>query len=154
MKIHTLHRTQFLPITLQEAWQFFSSPKNLAKITPSTMDFKILHISGGEKMHTGQTIRYKIKVLPFYSAYWVTEIMDVHEPFSFVDDQRSGPFKLWRHQHTFKEVDGGVEMTDEISYAIPFGPLGFLAHWLFVRRQVNTIFNHRFEVLTNLFQKR
>lgn len=153
MKVHTLHRTQFLSITIQEAWDFFSSPKNLAKITPSKMNFKILHISGGDKMHEGQIIRYKIKALPFFSVNWVTEITDVDEPFSFVDYQRSGPFKLWRHQHTFKEVDGGVQMTDEVSYAIPFGPLGLLAHTLFVRSEVNTIFNHRFETLQKQFQK-
>lgn len=154
MKVYKLYRKQFLAIGLQEAWDFFSSPKNLAKITPSKMNFRILEISGKEKMHEGQVIKYKIKALPFLSVYWVTEIMDVQEPFSFIDDQRTGPFKLWRHLHTFKEVEGGVEMTDEVSYAIPFGPLGLLVHWLFVGREVNGIFNHRFETLQKQFQKK
>jgi ligand-binding SRPBCC domain-containing protein len=154
MKVYTLVRKQFLAVSIQEAWNFFSSPKNLAKITPSKLDFRILEISGHGNVHSGQIIRYKIKVLPLYWVYWVTEITDVQEPFYFVDDQRSGPFALWRHQHSFKEVEGGVEMIDEISYAIPFGPLGLLAHWLFVRREVNVIFNHRFKTLENQFRKR
>lgn len=154
MKVYTLQRKQFIPISLQEAWDFFSSPKNLAKITPSKMNFRILEISGGEKMHEGQIIKYRIKALPLFSVYWVTKILDVKEPFSFVDDQLTGPFSLWRHKHSFKEVDGGVEMTDEVSYAIPFGPLGILAHWLFVGREVNGIFKHRFETLEKEFQKK
>jgi ligand-binding SRPBCC domain-containing protein len=153
MKVYTLVRKQFFPISIHQAWDFFSSPKNLAKITPLKMDFRILDISGNDEIYAGQIIRYKIKALPFYTVYWVTEITHVQEPYYFVDDQRSGPFALWRHKHSFKEVDGGVEMTDEVSYAIPFGPLGLLAHWLFVRREVNAIFNHRFETLEKQFQK-
>ena len=154
MKVYTVQRKQFIPVSLQEAWDFFSSPKNLAKITPSKMNFRILEISGGEKMHEGQIIKYRIKALPLFSVYWVTEILDVKEPFSFIDDQVTGPFKLWRHKHSFKEVEGGVEMTDEVSYDIPFGPLGLLAHWLFVGREVNGIFKHRFETLEKQFQKK
>ncbi len=153
MKVYTLKRTQFFPISIQEAWDFFSSPNNLAKITPSKMNFRILHISGNGKMYPGQIIRYKINALPFYSVYWVTEITHVQEPFYFVDDQRFGPFALWHHQHNFKEVVGGIEMTDEVSYAIPFGPIGLLAHWLFVGREVKGIFDHRFEILGKQFPK-
>lgn len=153
MKIYRLKRIQFLPITLQEAWDFFSSPKNLAKITPAKMNFRILDISGGDKMHEGQIIKYRVQILPFYSVYWETKIMDVREPFYFVDDQRVGPYALWHHQHTFTQVDGGVEMTDEVRYAVPFGMFGILANWLFVGREVNTIFNHRYETLERLFQK-
>lgn len=153
MKVYTLARKQFIPVSIQEAWDFFSSPHNLAKITPSKMDFRILHISGNGKMYAGQIIRYKIKALPFYSVNWVTEITHVHEPFYFVDDQRFGPYALWHHQHHFKAVEGGTEMIDEVSYAIPFGWLGSFAHWLFVGREVNTIFNHRFETLEKQFRK-
>lgn len=153
MKVHTLHRKQFFPISIQEAWEFFSSPKNLAKITPSKMDFKILEISGNGKIYSGQIIRYRIKALPFYSVYWVTEITQVQEPFHFVDDQQSGPFKIWTHKHTFKSVEGGIEMTDEVTYAVPFGLFGLLANWLFVSREVSAIFNHRFETLEMLFPK-
>lgn len=154
MKVYTLTRKQFIPISLQEAWNFFSSPKNLAKITPSKMNFRILDVSGGDNVHEGQVIKYNVRVLPFYSVYWETLILDVKEPFSFTDDQRVGPFALWRHKHTFEEVNGGVEMTDHVSYSIPFGPIGLLANWLFVERDVNAIFNHRYKVLETLFLKK
>ncbi|MBL7832598.1 MAG: SRPBCC family protein [Cyclobacteriaceae bacterium] len=154
MKVYTLIRTQVLPISITEAWEFFSSPKNLEKITPSKMNFRILHISGGDKAYPGQIIRYKVKALPLISVTWVTEITYVQEPHYFVDDQRVGPFAIWHHQHSFREVENGVEMTDEVTYGIPFGPLGTLAHWLFVKRDLNTIFSYRYEVLERYFNKR
>lgn len=151
MKIYTLKRTQFLPLSLPEAWDFFSSPANLEKITPKHMGFQILYKSGEGKMYPGQLIRYRVNGIPFVPMHWVTEITHVQEPFYFVDEQRFGPYALWHHQHHFKEVEGGVEMTDEVNYAIPFGPLGRLVNWLFVRREVNAIFNHRYKTLEQFF---
>lgn len=153
MKIYRLTRKQFLPISLSEAWGFFSSPKNLGKITPARMNFQILSQSGGEKMHEGQIIRYKVTVLPLVRLSWVTEITGVTEGQSFTDEQRKGPYRLWRHTHTFREEAGGVEMTDVVEYSLPLGPLGRLAHWLFVEREVNRIFDYRFSVLQTYFQK-
>ena len=153
MKVYNLTREQFLPITIQEAWDFFSSPKNLAKITPGHMKFNILYISGGDKAYAGQIIRYKINVLPWLPMNWVTEITQVKEPSHFIDEQRFGPYALWHHQHHFKEVKGGVLMTDEVNYAIPLGFLGRLAHWLFVGKEVNAIFAHRFKALEDYFKK-
>ncbi len=153
MKIYNLHRKQFLPISLPEAWDFFSSPRNLAKITPDHMGFKIQYISGGDKTYAGQIIRYKIQILPGISSGWTTEITHVQEPHYFVDEQRFGPYALWHHQHHFKEVPGGVEMTDEVNYAIPLGVLGRLAHWIFVGREVNRIFDYRFKKLEEFFKK-
>ncbi len=153
MKIYNLRKEQFLPISLQEAWAFFSSPKNLAKITPEHMNFKILYQSGGDKAYAGQIIRYQINVLPFIPVHWVTEITQVKEPFHFIDEQRFGPYALWHHQHHFEEVKGGVLMTDEVNYAIPFGVLGRFAHWLFVAKEVNRIFEHRFRTLEDFFSK-
>jgi ligand-binding SRPBCC domain-containing protein len=154
MKIYCLQRKQFLSITLAEAWDFFSSPKNLAAITPAHMKFKILHISGGPKMYTGQLIQYRINILPGVPADWTTEITKVDEPNYFADTQLAGPYKLWHHQHFFQELNGGVEMTDEINYAIPLGILGRLANSMFVNREVNRIFDHRFKVLEQLFGKK
>lgn len=151
MKIYTIKRRQFLPLSLPEAWSFFSSPANLEKITPKHMGFRILYQSGEGKMYPGQLIRYKVNGIPFIPMHWVTEITHVLEPHYFVDEQRFGPYALWHHQHHFKEVTGGIEMTDEVNYAIPFGPLGRLANVLFVRREVNAIFNHRYKVLEHLF---
>jgi ligand-binding SRPBCC domain-containing protein len=153
MKIYNLKRTQVLPISLNEAWDFFSTPKNLSKITPEHMGFKILYVSGGDKAYAGQIIRYNVSVLPGIKVHWVTEITQVKEPHHFIDEQRFGPYALWHHQHHFKEVANGVEMTDEVNYAIGFGFIGRLAHWVFVGREVNRIFEHRYAVLEQYFKK-
>ena len=152
MKVYTIKRTQFLPMALSEAWDFFSTPKNLSKITPERLGFKILYTSGGAKAYAGQIIRYHISILPGIKVHWVTEITQVKEQLYFIDEQRFGPYALWHHQHHFKEVPGGVEMTDEVNYAIPFGPLGLLAHFIFVGREVNRIFDHRHTVLEEHFR--
>ena len=154
MKVYTLKRVQVLPITLSEAWEFCSSPRNLSKITPEHMGFEIQYISGGEKTYAGQIIRYRVQVLPGIKVHWVTEITHVQEPVYFVDEQRFGPYALWHHQHRFKEVPGGVEMTDEVNYAIPLGILGRLANFIFVGREVNRIFDHRFTTLEQYFSKK
>jgi ligand-binding SRPBCC domain-containing protein len=153
MKIYHLKRTQILPITLQQAWDFFSSPNNLSLITPPHMKFKVLYMSGGNKMYAGQIIRYKVNVLPWVRLNWMTEITQVHEPYHFIDEQRFGPYALWHHQHHFREVEGGVEMTDELNYAIPFGFIGWLANAIFVAREVNAIFDFRYKVLEKFFHK-
>jgi ligand-binding SRPBCC domain-containing protein len=152
MKVYNLTRTQFLPISLSEAWNFFSTPRNLSKITPEHMGFKILYVSGGEKAYAGQIIRYQISILPGIKVHWVTEITQVQEPRYFIDEQRFGPYALWHHQHHFVEVPGGVKMTDEVNYAIPLGILGRLAHFIFVGREVNRIFDHRYTVLEEFFR--
>ncbi|MEN7549857.1 SRPBCC family protein [Rapidithrix thailandica] len=153
MKIYCLKRCQFLPISQEEAWDFFSSPRNLSKITPGYMEFEIKSISGREQMYAGQMIHYKLNVLPGIPTRWVTEITHVRELEYFVDEQRIGPYALWNHQHFFKAVEGGVEMRDEVHYALPLGALGQVAHWLFVQREINAIFNYRFEMLESLFSK-
>lgn len=153
MKIYSIKQAQIVPITLPEAWAFFSSPRNLATITPAKMNFRIHDITGGEKMYAGQLVRYTIQVFPAVSAGWLTEITHVQEPHFFVDEQRFGPYALWHHQHSFREVPGGVEVTDEVHYAIPLGILGRFAHWLFVKRELNAIFDYRRKVLEKHFRE-
>lgn len=153
MKIYNLKAKQFLPISIEEAWEFFSSPRNLKDITPSHMKFDIRYISGGDKMYPGQVINYKLQPVPGIPVSWTTEITHVNEPYYFVDEQRFGPYALWHHQHRFKEVEGGVEMEDEVNYAIPLGFLGRLANWLFVGKKVKGIFDYRFSVLEARFGK-
>jgi ligand-binding SRPBCC domain-containing protein len=160
MKVYTINKTQILPITLEESWDFFATPANLPKITPPYMDFRILHISGQEnveikKMYAGQFIRYSVCPFPFpkIPLQWITEITHVQEPYFFVDEQRDGPYNLWHHQHFFKEVPGGVEVSDEVNYSVPLGPLGVLANHLFVSRQVNSIFDYREKALNQIFKQ-
>ena len=151
--MYRLSSTQFLPIDRHQAWEFFSSPKNLALITPRRLNFKILSISGGDQMHEGQIIKYKVSVLPFIRMYWETEITEVKELQSFTDIQRKGPYSYWAHKHSFADVEGGVEMTDELQYSIPLGIAGRMANSLFVAREVRSIFDYRFHVLKDLFSK-
>ncbi len=144
--IYTLFSEQTLDISLEKAWNFFSSPKNLAKITPGDMGFKITSGEPG-KMFPGQIISYKIKILPFGSSNWVTEITQVEDLSYFIDEQRFGPYKMWHHEHHFSETEKGTKMTDKISYKIPFGFVGRWAHSLFIKKKLVHIFSYRSKIL-------
>jgi ligand-binding SRPBCC domain-containing protein len=153
MKTYYLRQTQFLPIDIITAWDFFSSAGNLSVITPPRMRFKILTRSGEEKMHEGQIITYRVSILPFVRVGWTTRITQVRYPDSFTDEQLAGPYKVWRHKHTFNRVEGGVEMTDQVEYVVPMGLLGRAANSIFVRRELEKIFNYRLSVLETHFKK-
>jgi ligand-binding SRPBCC domain-containing protein len=147
--IYTLVAEQVLPVDLDRAWGFFSTPANLGKITPPYMGFRI---TSGEaaKMYAGQIITYQIGILPGIRSGWVTEITHVVERCYFVDEQRSGPYAMWHHEHWFEELDGGVRMRDKVSYKLPFGFPGRLVHPL-IRRQLLQIFGYRQKALERLF---
>ena len=150
--MHQLETTQRIPISLEKAWDFFSSPANLKTITPPHMGFEITTgYTPGEKMYAGMIISYIVKPILNIPMRWVTEITHVKEGVYFVDEQRFGPYTLWHHTHFFREIDGGVEMQDRIHYKIPFGFLGRIANSLFVRKQVTGIFDYRHKKLEALF---
>lgn len=151
MQSHTLTRTQFVPVPLSEAWDFFSNPANLAAITPSGMGFHILSKNKMERMYAGQLIEHRVSPVLGIPLYWMTEITHVVEGRYFIDEQRFGPYSLWHHQHHFREVAGGVEMTDLIHYRVPLGLLGRLANLLFVRKKLEGIFEYRFQKVEALF---
>ncbi|MBC6491732.1 hypothetical protein ACFSQD_11585 [Flavihumibacter stibioxidans] len=151
MAIYTLKTVQHLPVSLDKAWDFFSSPANLATITPSYMGFEIKSRHHGEKMYPGQIIEYTVKPILGIPLYWMTEITHVEKGKYFVDEQRFGPYSLWHHQHHFREVEGGVEMTDIVHYKIPFYILGDIANALFVRKQLTGIFTYRKKKVEELF---
>ena len=153
MGVHSLKTVQFLPVSLEKAWDFFSSPANLATITPSYMGFAIKSKHHGGKMYPGQIIEYTVKPVLGIPLYWMTEITHVAEGRYFIDEQRFGPYSMWHHQHHFREVEGGVEMTDIVHYKIPLGALGDIANALFVRRQLNGIFQYRYQKVEALFGK-
>jgi ligand-binding SRPBCC domain-containing protein len=145
----TLETVQTLPISLEEAWDFFSSPGNLAKITPDYMGFKIT--SGvPERMFPGQIISYQIGLLPGIKSSWVTEITHVRERQFFVDEQRFGPYAMWHHEHWFFPCEGGVRMVDRVSYKLPFGILGKCVSPV-IKKQLNRIFSYRIAKLEELF---
>ena len=148
--IYTLTTQQTLPISLEEAWEFFSSPQNLEKITPGHMGFRITSPTVG-RMHAGQIISYRVGILPMIRSNWVTEITHVEEKRYFVDEQRMGPYGMWHHEHHFEAVEGGVLMKDRVSYKIPLGFLGHIAHALFIKSQLKGIFGYRYQILEDYF---
>lgn len=150
MTIHTLEQEQRFPITLEAAWDFFSSPRNLDEITPGDLGFKIVSLPG-DKMYEGQIITYKVMIFPGLWMPWVTEIKSVDEGHAFVDEQRFGPYKFWHHRHTFEAIPGGVLMRDLVHYGLGFGPFGAIAHKVFVGPKLKTIFNFRKGELTRKF---
>ncbi len=150
MKIYTLKAKQNLPITLEEAWEFLSDPRNLKTISPDYMGFEI--ISGADrKMYPGQIIQYIVTPIAGIKNKWVTEITHVMDKKYFVDEQRFGPYALWHHKHFVKEIPGGVEIEDIIDYKVPFGILGQLVHPILVKPKLKEIFRYRKEKLTALF---
>ncbi len=150
--IYTLLAEQKLPLSLGDAWDFFSSPENLSKITPQDMGFVITSPEQG-KMYPGQIITYKVSILPGIKANWVTEITYVRDREYFVDEQRFGPYSMWHHEHHFEEISDGVLMKDKVSYKLPFGFLGRLVHPIIIKPQLNKIFSYRFEILEEMFGK-
>ncbi len=143
-KVYSFKTVQVLPISIADAWDFFSSPANLPRITPEKLRFKIISSHHGENMYTGQVIEYKVSPVLGIPVYWMTEITHVEQHKYFIDEQRFGPYSLWHHQHHFKPVDGGVEMTDIVHYKLPFWFLGDIANFLFVEKQLKEIFDYRF----------
>ena len=148
--MYQLKRTQFVKTDLQTCWDFFSSPKNLKEITPDYMGFDVL-VELPEKMYEGLMIEYIVRPLLGIPMKWITEIKYVHNKQFFVDEQRKGPYKIWHHEHHFKEVEGGVEMTDIVSYEIPLGILGRIAHPIIVKKKLEEIFDYRFKRVDEIF---
>mgnify|MGYP000002538546 FL=1 len=154
MKTYQLRYEQKLPISLSQAWDFFSSPANLAKITPDHMGFIITSdFKEGQKMYPGMIITYKVSPLLGIKLNWMTEITHVKEGDYFVDEQRFGPYALWHHQHHFQEIPGGVLMTDIINYAIPMGIFGRIANSILVAKEIQGIFDYREKKVEELFGK-
>ena len=148
--MNILEQEQVLPISREEAWAFFSDPRNLEEITPDELGFHI--VSGADQaMHEGQVITYRLRILPGVTVGWVTEIKAVEEGVAFVDEQRFGPYKFWHHRHSFEEVEGGILMRDRVHYKVGWWVFGWLAERVFVRRQVEHIFAERRRVLEQKF---
>lgn len=150
MSMYQIHVKQQLPISLEEAWSFFSDPMNLNKITPDNMGFETL--SGADrKMYPGQIITYKVSPFLGLKLNWVTEITHVVQNEYFVDEQRFGPYALWHHKHFLREIPGGVEMEDIVDYKLPMGLIGDLFHPILVKPRLDEIFAFRYKKLIDLF---
>ncbi|MCJ7772375.1 MAG: SRPBCC family protein [Desulfobacterales bacterium] len=147
--IHKLTSHQTVKATIEEVWDFFSNPRNLNLITPPSLHFQIL--TGDERpMHNGQIIHYRIRILPLVHVKWVTEIKNVVELSSFIDEQQLGPYKFWRHIHKFVPTDYGIEIIDTVHYSIGFGFLGEMLHFLWIKRRLAYIFRYRKDKIRTL----
>ena len=151
MKIFQHKTSQKLNISKNDAWDFFSNPANLSKITPNWLGFQVTS-SLPEKMYAGLIITYLVRPLMNIPQTWVTEITHVNVPNYFVDEQRFGPYKMWHHEHKFKETEAGkILMEDIVTYAVPFGFIGSIINKLIISKKINEIFNYRRKVLETMF---
>jgi ligand-binding SRPBCC domain-containing protein len=152
MPVHTLERTQVIHAGLDAAWDFFSDPRNLERITPTSLGFEIL-TSLPERVFAGMMIQYRVRPLLGIPMTWVTEITHVEQGRRFVDEQRIGPYRLWHHEHHFRDLgDGRVEMRDRVTYALPFGWFAEPLHAIIVRPQLRRIFDFRITAVERIFR--
>lgn len=145
-KLYTLQREQVVKTDLSTAWNFISTPLNLDRITPPELSFEIVSPLP-EKMYAGLLIEYRVGIPFLGTQTWLTELKHIREQHSFVDEQRIGPYKLWYHYHQIEAVDGGVRFLDRVRYAMPFDPLGRIAHPLLVAPQLKKVFDYRAKVI-------
>lgn len=143
---YRLSRSLLVPKPIDEVFEFFGDARNLERLTPGFLNFKIL-TPQPIVMRPGTMIDYRISLrgLPMR---WRSEITEWHPPYSFVDEQRKGPYKKWVHRHTFSEEAGGTRVSDDVEYDVIGGAL---VHTLFVKKDLERIFNYRLSVLGSLF---
>ena len=149
--LYTLYAKQTVNKEVGVLWDFFRKPRNLNQLTPKDVDFKI--ISGkSDDFYEGKIISYKIKPFKLVALNWVTEISQIKEGSYFIDNQISGPYKMWHHEHHFKSnADGTTEIIDKVKYKVPFYILGRLMHKIFISRKLLDIFIFRQKKINELF---
>ncbi|RAI97474.1 ligand-binding SRPBCC domain-containing protein [Chitinophaga skermanii] len=152
-KMYSLQKVQVLPVDMKTAWNFFSSPGNLQTITPAYMRFKIISEQHACGIYAGQLISYIVRPVLGIPLRWVTIITQVKEHEYFIDEQQYGPYAFWHHEHRFREVEGGIEMTDIVHYRMKLGVLGRFANSLFVGNQLKDLFSYREKKIREIFNK-
>lgn len=150
---YQLYKEQQLKCDIETAWDFFSSPHNLSKITPSDMGFTVTSDLGNEPIYEGMEIDYIVSPLLKIPMKWKTKITEVEFQKNFTDLQAKGPYKYWSHFHELEANDKGVLVKDTVNYEMPFGILGIIAHKLIVKKKLESIFNYRYQILENKFNK-
>jgi ligand-binding SRPBCC domain-containing protein len=151
--MYELQRTQRIPASAEQVWNFIASAKNLGEITPGHMGFEITSSGLPGKMYPGMFICYNVRPLLGIKIKWVTEITQLKEQDYFVDEQRKGPYRVWHHQHLLRAIDGGIEMTDIVHYQPPLAILGSIVNRLFLRKTLKGIFDYRFARIEQRFGK-
>lgn len=153
MAFYQYYKAQIIDATIEEVWDFISSPKNLKLITPDHMGFDITSSHSIDKMYEGMIISYEVCPMPGFKTEWLTEITHLRDKKYFVDEQRIGPYSMWHYQHLLEIIDEVVVMKDIITYQPPFGILGAIANRLFIRKKLNEIFDYREKAVDEYFSK-
>lgn len=151
---YQLYREQQLHCDLGTAWQFFSSPMNLPKITPKDMGFTVLSDYDDEKIFEGMIIDYTVSPILGIPLKWQTRISQVDWNRSFTDFQQKGPYKYWNHFHEFIPNKEGVLIKDTVNFEFPFGIFGNVAYRTFIKKKLEAIFNFRYDVLEKIFNNK
>lgn len=151
MELFNIESKQVVKRPLKDVFDFFSLPENLETITPKNLAFRIL-TPKPLVMKQGAVIDYTIKLFKI-PIHWRTLITSYDPPYMFVDEQVKGPYTFWHHTHTFKEIDDGVEIQDKVIYAIPFGIIGRILHFLWIKRDLIKIFEYRKKIVEQFFTK-
>ncbi len=144
--VYLLQREQQVAASMEQTWAFLQHPANLDRITPEDLQFRIVS-EVPETMYNGLIVEYKITIPLFGTHTWLTEIKHIREGLAFVDEQRVGPYRFWYHYHEIRPAKEGVLVLDQVWYQPPFGLLGRLVHWLYIRRTLARIFAYRQERL-------
>ena len=152
MKTYNLEFEQFIDLPIEDVFDFFSKPENLSLITPPRLRFDILTPTPLE-MKEGQLIDYSLKILYLIKLHWRTLITDYQKPYKFIDQQIKGPYTLWHHTHTFEEKDGGTLIKDNLKYVIPFGWIGRVIHFIYIKHDISGIFQYRHKILNDIFSE-
>ncbi|MEQ9262715.1 MAG: SRPBCC family protein [Owenweeksia sp.] len=150
--MYVFRQVQHIPVSLEQAWTFFSNPANLARLTPPQMNFKVLGEDLPDEVYEDLIVRFRVAALPGFRVNWTSVISKVVPMVYFADVQVEGPFKYWHHQHSFRETDTGVEITDELHYLPPFGIIGKLFHPLIVKRKLSETFEYRYQKINEVFE--
>ncbi len=153
MPVYRLYYSQVIPASLESAWEFFSLPGNLDRITPEWLKFQI-RFSCGDKMYPGMIVEYTIRAIAGIPMRWVTEITHVDKPYMFVDEQRLGPYRFWHHQHLFREAGQGTEVVDLVHYSLPWGNLARPVHYFLIRSRLEEIFAYRQRSLAKIWEQK
>lgn len=149
---HKLYYEQHINASIDEIWNFFSDAKNLKELTPKEMNMKVISDLKVTELFEGMKIAYFVSPLFHIPVFWETEIIKVEDKHQFIDIQKKGPFRLWKHTHTFIEIDNGVKMIDEVEYELPFGRFGDLFHQPLVLNNLEDLFDYRKKICNEIFR--
>ena len=147
MTEYVVERTQVVPVPIEEAFTFFADARNLERITPPWLRFRIVEAPAA--LGVGARLRYRLSLFGI-PIRWRTEIVAWSPPRGFVDVQRRGPFLLWEHTHRLTPAGGGTEIYDHVRYRVPGGRLAPAVQRPFVGRWLDEIFDFRAERLREM----